>query len=113
AQAASYAQNLAQPVVLMLGGLMGTGKTTIAHALCQELGWAHYSSDAVRKQLAQLDPTKPQADTFNQGLYSPAWTAQTYATLQEQTTTLLTDSRSVILDASFIRRADRQAIAST
>jgi aminoglycoside phosphotransferase family enzyme/predicted kinase len=113
AQAANYAQSLAQPVVLMLGGLMGTGKTTIAHALCQELGWALYSSDAVRKRLAQLDPTKPQDDTFNQGLYSPAWTAQTYATLQEQTAALLTDSRSVILDASFIRRADRQTIAST
>jgi predicted kinase len=113
AQAASYAQGMTHPVVLMIGGLMGTGKSTIAHALSQQLGWALFSSDSVRKQLAHLDPTKPQADAFNQGLYSSAWTAQTYAALREHTTTLLAESRSVILDASFLRRADRQALEHT
>jgi aminoglycoside phosphotransferase family enzyme/predicted kinase len=110
AQAASYAQGLTQPAVLLLGGLMGTGKSTIAQALRQQLGWALFSSDSIRKQLAHLDPTKPQADAFNQGLYSSAWTAQTYAALREHTATLLAESRSVILDASFLRRADRQAL---
>lgn len=110
AQAASYAQGLTQPAVLMLGGLMGTGKSTIAHALSQQLGWALFSSDSIRKQLAHLDPTKPQADAFNQGLYNSAWTAQTYAALREHTATQLAESRSVILDASFLRRAGRQAL---
>jgi uncharacterized protein len=111
ALAASYAHGPTRPTVLMLGGLMGTGKSTLAQVLHQELGWTLCSSDVIRKQLAQLDPTIPREESYNQGLYRPAWTAQTYAELRERMIKLLTERCSVILDASFIHRADRQAIA--
>ena len=109
--AAHYAHGPTRPVLMMVGGLMGTGKSTVALTLQQELGWALHSSDALRKRLAQLDPAQPQADAFGQGVYRPEWTARTYDALQTEASTALAHGRSVLLDASFIRRTDRQMMA--
>ena len=70
AQAASYASGPTRPALLLVGGLMGVGKSTLALALQHELGWALLSSDAVRKRLVHLDSAQPQADVFGQGVYS-------------------------------------------
>src|SRR6266568_1472939 len=111
ALAGSYASGPSRPTLVMVGGVMGTGKSTLALALHHALGWALFSSDTVRKQLAQLDPKQPHADAFGQGLYSPDRTARTYNALLAQASAALAQGRSVLLDASFLRRADRQAIA--
>lgn len=108
--AASYTGGPTRPVLMMVGGLMGTGKSTLARALRHELGWALFSSDRVRKRLAHLDPTQPQAQAFGQGLYSTQWTARTYRALRQKAHTQLASGRSVLLDASFVRRADREAM---
>jgi uncharacterized protein len=110
--AAHYANGPTRPALIMVGGLMGTGKSTVALALQQQLGWALHTSDTLRKQLMQLDPAQPQADAFGQGVYRPEWTARTYDALRTEASTALTHGRSVLLDASFIRRTDRQMIAS-
>jgi uncharacterized protein len=110
--AAHYANGPTKPVLIMVGGLMGTGKSAVALALQQELGWTLLSSDTQRKQLAQLDPSQPQADAFGQGLYRPEWTARTYDALRAEASTTLAHGRSVLLDASFMHRTDRQTIAS-
>lgn len=107
--AAHYASGLGRQTLLLIGGVMGTGKSTLAAALQRELGWALSSSDATRKRLAGLERTQPQAAGFEQGLYSQGWTARTYQVLLEEAQAALVSGRSVILDASFVRRADRQA----
>jgi aminoglycoside phosphotransferase family enzyme/predicted kinase len=111
AQAASYASGPTRPTLLLVGGLMGVGKSTLALALQQELGWALFSSDAVRKHLAHLDPAQPRADAFGQSIYSPAWTAHTYRTLLHEASAALANGRSVLIDASFLRRTGRLATA--
>jgi len=111
ALAASYASGPTGPSLLMMGGVMGTGKSTLARALQHELGWALFSSDTIRKQLADLDAAQPQADAFGQGVYSPDWTTRTYQALLVEAGAALASGRSVLLDASFIRRVDRQAAA--
>ncbi|HEY4387889.1 MAG TPA: AAA family ATPase [Ktedonobacteraceae bacterium] len=111
ALAAHYASGPAQPMLIMVGGLMGTGKSTLAYVLHRELGWSLFSSDSVRKQLAQLDPEQPQETAFGQGIYSPEWTARTYATLQLKVREYITSGRSILLDASFIRQIHRQMMA--
>lgn len=109
--AACYAHGPTRPVLMMVGGIMGTGKSTIAQALQQKLGWMLLSSDTVRKRLALLDPAQPQADAFGQGVYGPEWTARTYGALRTEASMVLAHGCSVLLDASFIRRTDRQMIA--
>jgi aminoglycoside phosphotransferase family enzyme/predicted kinase len=109
--AASYISGPTQPTLLLFGGLMGTGKSTLARALQRESGWALFSSDEVRKELAQVSPLEPQVAEFGQGLYSPEWTTQTYHALISKAHKTLQDGRSVILDATFLHRADRQAAA--
>jgi aminoglycoside phosphotransferase family enzyme/predicted kinase len=111
ALAEHYASGPTRPTVIMIGGLMGTGKSTLALALKRELGWELFSSDAVRKHLAQLDPAQPQAEAFGQGWYSSGWTSRTYHALRALASTALARGRSVLLDASYMRRADRQALA--
>ncbi len=109
--AAHYANAPTRPLLVMIGGLMGTGKSTLALSLQHESGWALFSSDALRKRLVQLDPAHPQADSFGQGVYQPAWTARTYDALRAEAGNALSSGRSVLLDASFVRRADRQMMA--
>ena len=90
---------------------MGTGKSTLALALQHELGWALFSSDTLRKRLAGLNATQAQAAAFGQGVYSREWTARTYAALMKEAAKALANGRSVVLDATFLRRVDRQAAA--
>jgi aminoglycoside phosphotransferase family enzyme/predicted kinase len=111
ALAAHYARGLTQPTLLLIGGVMGTGKSTLATALQRELGWALCSSDTARKRLAYLDPARPEAAGYGQGLYSQDWNARTYQALLEEAQAALANGRSVLLDASFARRADRQTAA--
>jgi uncharacterized protein len=106
--AAHYASDPTTSTLVMVGGLMGTGKSTVALAVQQELGWALLSSDTVRKRLVQLDPAQPQADAFGQGVYDPQWTAHTYDALRTEASRALADGRSVLLDASFTRRTNRR-----
>ncbi len=108
--AAQELGDLSGPTLLLVGGVMGTGKSTLAAALQGELGWALCSSDSTRKRLAGLQATQPQAADFGEGLYSHEWTAHTYQVLLEEADEALASGRSVLLDASFARRADRQAV---
>jgi uncharacterized protein len=109
--AAGYASGPTRPTLLLTGGLMGTGKSTLATRLHAQLGWALLSSDITRKQLAGLEATPPQFANFGEGLYSSAWTERTYQTMFEQAATLLSTGRSVILDATFGKLAHRHAAA--
>jgi aminoglycoside phosphotransferase family enzyme/predicted kinase len=111
ALAASYTSGPTRPTLTLVGGLMGTGKSTLALSLQHELGWTLFSSDTVRKGLAHLDPTEPRANGYGQGLYSQQWTARTYDALLTEARAALAHGRSVLIDASFMQRADRQAAA--
>lgn len=111
ALAAEYASGPTRPTLLLVGGIMGTGKSTLARMLREELGWRLISSDATRKQLAQLEPGEPQPEAFGEGLYSSAWSARTYQAMLDQASEQLASGRSVILDATFARRVHRHAAA--
>lgn len=89
-------------VLVVIFGLMGVGKTTIARALAQARDWPVIHSDTVRKDLAGLDPTAPARFEFGQGIYSEDFSRQTYQEMRRQTGELLDQGApAVILDASF------------
>ncbi len=101
------------PTLLMTVGRMGVGKTTLATELAGACQAVHLRSDVVRKKLADWPQQTANRDDFNCGLYDPAMSKRTYRKLADQATEILQQSRSVIIDASFSRREDRERFFET
>jgi hypothetical protein len=97
--------------LVVLGGLPGTGKTTLAAALAGQLDWTVLSSDRIRKELAGLPPDADGRTAFGTGIYTTSWTARTYAELLRRAGELLARDESVILDASWSSAEMRTAAA--
>jgi uncharacterized protein len=95
----------------LVGGLPGTGKSTLAGQLSDRLGAVVLASDRVRKELAGLSPLASAAAGYGQGIYTQQWTERTYAELLTRAERLLERGESVVLDASFTRAAHRERAA--
>jgi len=97
-----------RPTLIIVCGLTGTGKTTLASALAEQLGFERLSSDIVRKELAGVAPGERRFEPFGRGIYREDFTEKTYGELLGRGETLLKAGRSVILDATFSRAAHRE-----
>jgi uncharacterized protein len=96
----------AAKVVIAVGGLVGAGKSTVAEALAQNLGFAVVASDVARKQLAGWPLTR----RAGLELYTPTWSSRTYDEVDRRAGLVLASGRSVILDATY-RDAELRARA--
>jgi predicted kinase len=90
----------------------GTGKSTLAGALADRLGFTVLSSDRVRKELAGVPAGQRCAAPWGTGIYAAAWTERVYAELLGRAGRLLALGEPVIADASFISPAQRAAAAA-
>ncbi|WP_308259530.1 AAA family ATPase [Pseudonocardia sp. H11422] len=93
----------------LVGGLPGTGKTTLAGGLADRFGAVLLSSDRIRKELAGLDPATPAAAAYRQGIYAPERTEALYRELLRRAAQLLGRGESVVLDASWTDTRHRHA----
>jgi predicted kinase len=98
-------------VLALVGGLPGTGKSTLATGISDALDWALLRSDEVRKDLAGIPHDAQVHEWFREGLYQPEVTAATYRELLTRARTALELGESVVLDATFSDRTWRQAAA--
>jgi aminoglycoside phosphotransferase family enzyme/predicted kinase len=96
--------------LILVGGLPGTGKSTLAAALGDALGAVVIRSDEVRKQRAGVDVNDRRPAALDAGLYAPQATAAVYAELLAQARTCLVNGQSVVLDASW-RHLSWRAVA--
>jgi aminoglycoside phosphotransferase family enzyme/predicted kinase len=100
------------PVVIAIGGLQGTGKSTLARALAPELGRAPGAlvlrSDEIRKRLHHAEP---DARLGPEG-YSEAANIATNAAVIEQARIAAMSGHAVIVDATFLAPAMRQDVAT-
>jgi uncharacterized protein len=101
--------------LVLVGGLPGTGKSTLATGLGEALGATVLRSDELRKELAGLPADRPAAAPYGEGLYRPESTGVTYAEMLARAGTALALGESVVLDASWVgerRRAEARALAA-
>ena len=108
--ALQYAVAGSEPLVLVVMGRVGTGKTMIARRLGSELDWPVFSSDEIRKRLAGVPLTERTAAERRDEVYSKQMTEQTYKKLLEHGLAALEAHNGVVLDATFSSRANRKSL---
>lgn len=98
-----------RPVLVLATGLPGTGKSTLARGLTQQMNLRWIRSDAVRKDLASqagLDVTA-EAGAYQAGIYTTEWTERTYAECLRQALSALRLGERVVVDATFLEELRR------
>lgn len=96
-----------RPCLVLVGGLPGTGKSTLARGLAERAGFTVVRSDLVRKELAGVVDRPSAASPFASGIYTPEWNERTYAECLRRAEALLFEGQRVLVDASFGRESDR------
>ena len=97
----------APPVLLLTCGLSGSGKTWLARSLATALPALHLRSDVERKRLAGLGPLDASRSAPGGGIYTLDFNERTYARLHDCAAAALRGGEDVIVDAAFLRRAER------
>jgi len=90
------------PAIIIMCGLMATGKSFIAAKLAKRLGVAVLRSDEIRKDLHGVERSQHRFDIYREGIYTANATERTYEALFNAAERSLAQGRSVILDASFM-----------
>jgi uncharacterized protein len=106
--ALKYAVSGSEPLILVVMGRIGTGKTTIAKQLASVLDWPVFSSDQIRKTLAGVPVTQRTPSELRDKIYSARMTQQTYSRLLQDGLGALKKNSGVILDATFSTPALRK-----
>jgi aminoglycoside phosphotransferase family enzyme/predicted kinase len=106
----------APPLLAAVGGLSGSGKSTVSRGIAPGLGASPGAvvlrTDEIRKRLLGVAPTQP----VDRALYTPEFYIRTYDALFDDARALLQAGRAVVLDATFLdpalrARAERLAAA--
>src|SRR5262245_33537108 len=102
-----YATPPERPTVIVVMGLAGTGKTSLARSVAGELGLRVVSTDAVRQELFG---SEKGAATYGEGAYSAEATQKTYEAQRLQGGALLASYGGAVLDGTFLREEDREPV---
>ncbi|GJM15888.1 MAG: aminoglycoside phosphotransferase [Thermodesulfobacteriota bacterium] len=109
-QALKYSLFGSNPVIIVTFGIIGSGKSTIAELLSEELSCEVISSDMVRKDISGIPSTERKYEEYDSGIYSSDITEQMYNELFDRAEAITKDGNTVILDASFSKRQWRESV---
>jgi aminoglycoside phosphotransferase family enzyme len=100
------------PILVVMSGMSGTGKTWVSGQLISTMPVIRIRSDLERKRMFGLDETESSASDVAAGIYTPEANRLVYQRLFDNAQVILEAGHSVILDAAFLKSADRaKAIA--
>jgi len=98
----------ASPALIVVCGLSGSGKSTVARTIQHRKGFKAINSDRVRKRLASVSPHEHVRTDYGANIYSDRFSKITYDAMLAEAEKLLNDGCGAILDATFKTSADRQ-----
>jgi hypothetical protein len=97
--------------LVAVGGLSGSGKSSLARTLAPSLGRApgalHLRSDVERKRLYDMG----ELERLPEDAYRPEVTATTYSRLRDKAAAALATGQSVVIDAAHLKEDERRAAA--
>ena len=98
--------------LIVMHGVSGSGKTTVAQYLLETCGAVRLRSDVERKRMQGLAAQARTGSAPGGGIYTADLTEKTYAKLSTLSGVVLDAGYPVIVDATFLARAQREAFAS-
>jgi uncharacterized protein len=98
-----------RPCLVLVGGLPGTGKSVLSRNVSQACGFTWLRADAIRKELAGMDPLARGENEVRAGIYTPEWNERTYGECLARAKKLLFGGGRVLVDASF--KEERRRLA--
>lgn len=107
ALAASYTQRPTTSLMIT-HGLSGSGKSCISQLILEQLGAIRVRSDVERKRLHGLSAKAHSKSTVGGDLYSATSSETTYQRLATIAQAITAGGFSVIIDATFLKQAQRQ-----
>jgi len=99
-----------KPKVIVLGGLTGSGKSTVASFISKKAGFEVLSSDIIRKELAGIDIYESALSDYKGGIYTDEMTERVYKELCDRAYNLARDGKNIVLDATFIKEKYRKMV---
>ena len=109
ALASSYTANPPRRLIIT-HGLSGSGKSTFVRKLSDSCGFIHLQSDRERKRLHGLSATTNSHSPPGGGIYDDKANQATYERLQLLAKAVLTAGYSVIVDATFLKKLQRERL---
>ncbi len=108
-QARRYARRV-EPMLILMHGFSGSGKTTVAQSLLERVDAIRIRTDVERKRMHGLDRGDASGSTIAGGLYSTAATARTYERVRDLAAIALDAGFTAIADGTFLRRGQRDLL---
>jgi len=97
-----------KPLLFLICGLSGTGKSTVAMKIAVDYDAQQINTDIIRKEIAGIDKFERHHDKPNTGLYDPKNVDYTYEKVIEKASELLKKGENVVLDATFQKKKYRE-----
>ncbi|SDZ48614.1 hypothetical protein SAMN05216215_108119 [Saccharopolyspora shandongensis] len=94
--------------LVLVGGLPGTGKSTVAGALADRMGAVLLRTDQIRRELPGAVGLAAHAG-YGRGLYDSGHVHDTYQEMLDRARTVLEFGESVVLDASWSSADERES----
>ena len=98
-----------RPVLALMCGLSGSGKTWLSERLMASLPAIRIRSDIERKRLFGVEETAASGSGIGAGIYTPEASVRTYERLFTLARGLLEARHHVVLDAAFLKQDQRDA----
>ncbi len=99
-----------RPILVLVSGVSGSGKTWLARRVAASIGGVHLRSDVERRRLAGLADGARSESAPGEGVYSRDMSERVYDRLAQGAADALAGDYPAVVDATFIRRADRETL---